>query len=186
MLCGTRLSLETVSMNHPRGRRTPSIKSAIREIALVRSQLNVVPHGYSMYQYSCPDTKSAKILCPKMFGGKIFTTKIDTHGRVYIIKSHARGLAPGAKEKVDRRPNPTRHLAGQHAEQTARVAYGLVSPTWGVDELGESPTAVALRFSPAMATLGKAREIGLVGLRRWARARNTVVEVRKGVESVLQ
>jgi len=38
-----------------------------------------------MYQYSRPDTKSAKILCPKMFGGKISTTKIDTHGRAWSI-----------------------------------------------------------------------------------------------------
>jgi len=36
-----------------------------------------------MYQYSCPDTKPEKILCPKMFGGKILTTKFDTHGRAW-------------------------------------------------------------------------------------------------------
>jgi len=65
-----------------------------------------------MYQYSCPDTKSEKILCPKMFGGKILTTKIDTHGMAChrgmqqgclpperIDKVGYRGLVPGAEEK---------------------------------------------------------------------------------------
>jgi len=34
-------------------------------------------------------TKSAKMLCPKMFGGKIFRTEIDTHGRAW--KTHRYG-----------------------------------------------------------------------------------------------
>jgi len=43
-LRGTRLSRETVSKNHARGRRAPAIMSTIRKIAPVRSQQGVNPH----------------------------------------------------------------------------------------------------------------------------------------------
>jgi len=53
-----------------------------------------------------------------------------TPGRVYI--GSRPGTSAGGEEKVDRRPNPTRHPEGRHAGQTARVAYGSVSPTGSV------------------------------------------------------
>jgi len=40
---------------------------------------------FYIYQYSRCVSESAKILCPKMFGGKLSTTKIDTHGRAWSV-----------------------------------------------------------------------------------------------------
>jgi len=37
-----------------------------------------------MNQYSRRISETAKILCPMMFAGKIFTTKIDSHGRAWL------------------------------------------------------------------------------------------------------
>ena len=103
-----------------------------------------VPPAYVVVHGTTRRGRDCAVRCSAVRGAGVqLPMKRGTPGRVYI--GSRPGTSPRGEGKGDRRPNPTRHQAGQHAGQTARVAYGSVSPTpTGAPSQGATSTPVAL------------------------------------------
>jgi len=87
-----------------------------------------VPPAYGAVLDTTRRGRDCAVRCSAVRGAGIqLLMRWETPGRVFI--GSRQGTGPGGEEKVDRRPNPTRHPGWCHAGQTARVAYGTVSPT---------------------------------------------------------